>query len=124
MTKRGEGREDKKKEKKEKKYRKVIYYQTLVKKITTIPELNEFLQCHSNKSVLVGFINYAFQTWEFHLIKSVEKLVLIEASDKNESGEWMMNSFYLQRRLTRKIILLVYFKPQKTTTNENINTRE
>lgn len=35
------------------------------------PEPNEFLQCHSNKSVLVGFINYAFQTWEIHLIKSV-----------------------------------------------------
>lgn len=56
-------------------YRKVIYYRTLVKKITTIPkkkERGEFLECHSNKSVLVGFINYAFQTWEIHLIKSFE----------------------------------------------------
>lgn len=82
-------------------YRKVIYYWTLVKKIPTIPR-KKFLECHSNKSVLVGSINYAFQTWEFHLIKSFEtsfdwslRHEKETENDESENREWMMKSFYL-----------------------------
>lgn len=101
-------------------YRKVIYYRTLVKKITTIPkkkERGEFLECHSNKSVLVGFINYAFQTWEIHLIKSFEtsfdwSLRRKKKAARTAKSEWWRVFISTNVVLHEKIIFLVYAMPE------------